>query len=172
MKSMRWYKAAIIFFIGFILQTVFLWRITVFGASPNLLLCLTSVFAFLYDERYGIVLGLISGLALDLSTGLYVGANALGFVAVCVPIFFLRSIFDKERLTADMLMTLIATPIGLLGVWLVYHAAGNAGSLGETLLSLPGLIVSHMVITTLLHLLLVRSVIRHRRDRKYERRVA
>ena len=66
--NMRWYKAVIIFIIVFIVQATLLWRMPVYGYAPNLLLCFLCVFSFLYDERYGLILGTSTGVLLDIAS--------------------------------------------------------------------------------------------------------
>ena len=57
---MRYWKAGVIFLIAFLIQPSFLNLINIAGYTPNLLLCLTVIFTFLYDgEYYGPVLSLI-----------------------------------------------------------------------------------------------------------------
>ena len=60
---MRYWKAGIIFLIAFFIQPSLLNMINIGGYTPNLLLCLTVIFSFLYEkEYYGPLLGAVSGL--------------------------------------------------------------------------------------------------------------
>jgi rod shape-determining protein MreD len=165
---MRWYKAALIFLVAFLIQTVLLWRFPIFDYSPNLLLCVVIVFSFLYDERYGLVLGIIFGVLLDVSTSWFFGVQTLTFIAAYIVAAVLRNVFNQEKVLPDMLTALIVTPFGAFLVWGVYRLAGGIQYVHYVVDSLPVLIISHCVIVGILHLLLVRSIIRHRRDRRFK----
>jgi rod shape-determining protein MreD len=165
---MRWYKAALIFFFAFLIQTVVLWRFPIAGSSPNILLCLVVVFSFLYDERYGLVLGIIFGVLLDVSTSWFFGVQTVSFIIAYFAAAVLRSVFNHEKVIPDMLTALIATPVSAFLVWGAYRLAGGILYVRFVIESLPVLIISHCIIVAILHLLLVRSIIRHRRDRKYK----
>ncbi|MDR3305325.1 MAG: rod shape-determining protein MreD [Clostridiales Family XIII bacterium] len=167
MRKMRYYKAAILFFIAFLIQTTILGGVSIRGVSPNLLLCLVVVFSFLYDESYGLILGIVFGLLLDLSTQTLFGIQTITFVAAGIPPLIFRRLFNRERVLPDILMALIATPINVFAVWFAYHLTGSPVKIDHAVGALPGLLISHAVIVCILHLLLVRTIIRHKRDRKY-----
>ncbi|MDR1067850.1 MAG: rod shape-determining protein MreD [Clostridiales Family XIII bacterium] len=164
---MRYYFAAPIFLLAFLLQTTVFWRVTIFGYSPNLLLCLVVVFSFLYEERFGLVLGAVFGCLLDIATSPYVGPQAITFVMVYIAARLLRNVFNHEKLIPDVLTALIATPVNVLFVWLIYRLCGVPTNFIFALKPLLPLLLMHAVITALLHLIFVRSVIRYRHDRRY-----
>jgi rod shape-determining protein MreD len=165
---MRYYIATPVFLLAFLLQTLVLGRFTVFGQSPNLLLCLVVVFSFLYEERYGLVLGLVFGAMLDIATSWYFGVQTITFVLTYGFVSLFRNIFNHEKLLPDMLMAVGATPLNCFLVWGVYRLCGSPSNVMNAVHSLPVLLVSQCVLTGVLHLIFVRSVIRHRKDRKAE----
>jgi rod shape-determining protein MreD len=164
---MRYYFAAPIFLLALLLQTTVLWRVTIFGYSPNLLLCLVVVFSFLYEERFGLVLGAVFGGLLDVATSLYFGPQAITFVMVYLVVRLLRNVFNHEKMIPDVLMALIATPINVFFVWLIYRMCGVPTNFIFVLKPLLPLLLMHAVLTALLHLIFARSVIRYRHDRRY-----
>jgi rod shape-determining protein MreD len=168
MKSMRYYIAAPIFLLAFLLQTTVLWKLPVFGHSPNLLLCLVVIFSFLYEERYGLILGAIFGVLLDTATSTLIGPQAVTFVLVYLIVRALRNVFNHEKLIPDALMAIIATPVNLLFVWLINKAFGVPDDFSFTLKALLPLLIMHAIITAALHPLFARTVIRYRSDRRYE----
>jgi rod shape-determining protein MreD len=165
---MRYYIAIPVFLLAFLLQTTVLYSYPIFGFAPNLLLCLVVVFSFLYEEHYGLVLGVAFGALLDISSSWYFGVRAISFVLIYGIVSVLRNIFNHEKLLPDMLMAVIATLVDCFFVWAVYRLCGSPSSVMNTVRSLPVLLVSQTLITGVFHLLFVRSVIRHRRDRKAE----
>jgi len=165
---MRWYIFAIVFIVAFFLQTTILWRVPVHGFSPNLLLCLVVVFSFMYDERYGLVFGLIFGVLLDLTQSLYFGPQTLTFFLAYITAGLMRKVFNQEKVIPDVLCVLIITPLYAFILWGSCRLAGNPKDVGYVIESLPSLLVMHALLTALFHLLFVRSIIRHRRDRRYK----
>ncbi|MDR0853300.1 MAG: rod shape-determining protein MreD [Clostridiales Family XIII bacterium] len=163
---MKYYIAAPIFLVGFLIQTT-LSFVNILGFFPNIVLCLMVVFSFLYDENYGIILGIIFGVLLDLSTQQYFGTMTLLIVLSYVPIFFLRHVFNNEKVLPDMLMSVIATLIYAFGGWTIHHIFGSPVSIGSVIDILPALVISNAIIVCVMHLILVRTIIRHRKDRSY-----
>lgn len=156
------------FFLALILQTTVLKHIAIMGYSPNIILCLVVVTSFLYDEKIGLVYGVVFGLLLDLLTGIYVGPSAIGFAAVYLFVIFMRTIFNHERLLPELLLAAVSTPLYQFIFWAFYKAAGNPVSIFLVLKALPVLVVYNGIVIILLHLLLVRGVIRHRQDARFK----
>jgi rod shape-determining protein MreD len=163
----KYYKAGIVFFVAFLVQTTLLGDLFGSGVAPNLLLCLTVVFTFLYDESYGLVFGIVFGMLLDLSTQTIFGTQTLTFVLAAIPPLLLRQVFNPEKILPDVFVAVLATPINAFPVWWIYHLAGSLGKLRYVIDNLATLMVLHAVIALVLHLLLVRTIIRNRRDRRY-----
>ncbi|MDR2610829.1 MAG: rod shape-determining protein MreD [Clostridiales Family XIII bacterium] len=168
MKTMRYYAAVPIFLFAFLLQTTVLWKLPVFGSSPNLLLCLVVIFSFLYEERYGLILGALFGVLLDIATSALIGPQAITFVAVYLIVRVLRNVFNHEKLIPDVLMALIATPVNLFLVWLINRICGVPEHIIFVVKALLPLLLMHMAITALLHPLFARTAIRYRSDSRYE----
>ena len=168
MSRMHWYFAVIFFILAFLIQTAMLWKWPVYGFTPNLLLCVVVVFSFLYDERYGLVYGLAFGALLDITSSFYFGPQTLTFFLAYIAAGRMRSVFNQEKIIPDVLIALIITPIYALLMWGLVRITGNPKNIGFMLESLPVLLVMHGAITAILHLLLVRSIIKHRKDRRYK----
>jgi rod shape-determining protein MreD len=126
------------------------------------------VFSFLYDERYGLVLGIIFGLMLDVATSWFFGVQTITFIVAYLVAAILRSVFNYEKVIPDVLTALIVTPFGAFLVWGAYRLAGGLLYVRYVIESLPVLIISHCVIVAILHLLLVRSILRRRGGRKFK----
>lgn len=167
MRGMRYHFAIPIFLLAFLIQTTILWRFTFFGFSPNLLLCLVIVFSFIYENKYGIVLGIAFGLLLDLSTSIYMSIQTITFVIVYFIVRYFRNIFNHEALIADMGMAVIATPINVFLVWIITRLSGVPESIVYSLKSLLPLLFMHVILVGILHLIFVKTVIRYRKDAKF-----
>ena len=164
---MNWVKATIFFFIIWLVQTTLLWRIWPFGSTPLLLLCAVLCFAWLYDAYYSIVFAVGFGLLLDLQTQALFGVWALAFFLACLPALLVRRSFNPERILPFVCIALFATVICVLVVWGINRIFGAPAGILLALGTLPELLLSHVVICILLHMLFVRTIIKHRRDRRY-----
>ena len=63
--------------IGFVMQTTVFQTLSFGGIAPNLLIIITSSYGFMYGRKYGMVVGFICGLLMDVFYG-----NVLGFYAL------------------------------------------------------------------------------------------
>ena len=154
------------FLLVFILQTTVLKHIAILGWSPNVLLCLVAVCSFLYEEKIGLVYGIIFGLLLDLVTGPFIGPSAIAFTLVYLIALALRTVFSYERIIPELLLAGISTPLYSFSVWLLSTLAGHPISIILVLRSLPVLLIYNGIIIILLHLLLVRTATRNKKDTK------
>ena len=167
MRGMRYYYAIPIFLLAFILQTTVMWRLPILGYSPNLLLCMVIVFSFIYDVRYGLVLGVVFGLVLDIFTSQYLSINAISFVVVFLIVRLFRGIFNHESFILDMAMAIIATPVHVMIVWSINRIMGVPVDVIFALRSILPLIVTNFFLVGILHFIFVRTVIKFKQDMKF-----
>ncbi|MDR1779088.1 MAG: rod shape-determining protein MreD [Clostridiales Family XIII bacterium] len=168
MSRMHYYIAVPFFLLLYFLQTTLIWRLSAENFAPNLLLVATSVFSFLYNERYGLVLGVSFGLLLDITTSPVLGVQALSFLLIFIMVRLFRLILNNEKLLPNVLMALLATPVGSLLYWAVGRMAGYPTHIKYVFETMPRLLLWHAILAAVLHLLFVKTVIRHRGDRKFE----
>lgn len=160
----RYIFAGLGFLLAFILQTTILKNIAIFGWSPNLLLCLVVVCSILYDDRTGLIYGIIFGLLLDYMTGLYLGPSAIAFTLIYMIAILIRQFFNHERLLPELILAGVSTPVYLCIAWAFHIISGNPASFMIVLKALSVLLIYNTVLIILLHLVLVRGVVSHRRD--------
>jgi len=165
---MNYAKAGIFFAVCWLIQTTLLWRIWPFGATPSLILCAVVCMAWLYDAYYCLVYGVVFGLLLDIQVQAMFGVQAVAFVLCCVPPFLLRLGFNPERTFPVVISALAATPIHAFSVWGIYYIFGVPKVITLVLPTLPEQFVSQAIICLVLHLLLVRTIIKDRRDRRFD----
>ena len=165
--DMNYAKAGVFFFICWLVQATLLWRIWPFGAAPSLVLCASVCFAWLYDANYSLVYAIVFGLLTDIQTQALLGPTALALVLCCVPAYLLRLYFNPERALPAVFAALAATLVYVFALLCVCHAAGAVAGLPPAMRTLPGLLASHAIICFLMHILFVRTIIRHRGDRRY-----
>lgn len=165
---MRLPYGVIVFFIVFLFQTTVGSSMAVFGYSPNFLLCLVVVFSFLYQRYYGLILGIIFGLLLDFAVGQYVGISAVAFVLIYLLISKLKEIFNQERVLPELLMSVIGTLTYIVVYWCIYALMGSPYTALYVLKSVPVLLIYNSLFVLIFHFIFVRSIIKHRRDKKFQ----
>ena len=164
---MNYAKAGVFFFIIWLVQALLLWKVWPFGAAPSLLLCAAVCFSWLYDANYGLVYAIVFGLLIDIQTQTLFGPTALILALCCVPAFLFRQYFNPERILPAIFASLAATPIYVFGLWGICHVFGSPADISLAAATLPGLLAAHALICIVLHISFVRTIIRHRRDRRY-----
>ncbi len=152
------------FLLAFILQTTVLKHIAVFGLSPNLILCLVVVCSFIYEEKIGLIYGIAFGLLLDFATNIYIGPSSIAFVLIYLFVIAIRRVFNHERLLPELLLAGVSTPLYMFTMWLLYLMAGSPVSIIVVLKALPVLLIYNAICIVLLHILLVKGVVKNRRD--------
>ena len=164
---MNWIKAGILFFILWLVQTTLLWQVWPAAVTPSLLLCAAVCFVWLYDTWYGLVYAIFFGLLLDLQTQSLFGVCALSLVLAVLPVAGLRLFFNHERFLPVIFSAIAATGIYAFAVWGLNRIFGAPASFLLVLQTLPVLLITQAIICLLLHIIFVRTIIKHRKDRRY-----
>ena len=75
---MKYWKGFLAYLVAFILQPFLYNLFPGIGATPNLILCLTAVLVYLYDENVPwMAFGVGAALAVDITYGLYIGIGMI-----------------------------------------------------------------------------------------------
>ena len=165
---MKYRYATCLFLAAFILQTTLMNAVSVFGVTPNLLLCLVVIFSFLYDENnYGIVLGVIFGLFYDICFSEYTGIAALAFLAISLSIMLVNIIMNKEAVFSVVIVTAAATVMYTLIYWCIMAMLGSNYRFLYAIKLLPLCILYNSVIVIILYYLMIKKVVKHHNDRYY-----
>lgn len=92
----------------FLLQTtVFQWFPLV-NVSPNLLLILTVAIGFMRGSNSGLVVGMVSGLLIDMYYGSAIGICALIFIIIGYLSGYANKIFNKNDITIPLSLIAVA----------------------------------------------------------------
>lgn len=138
--------------------------------TGNILLCLTSVLVFLYDEYVPVILtGTVFALLDDLVYGLYCGPEALGTLAVCCAIITARYIFNNENYVNAFIVLIVSTWLAYSVEWGVYHFAGVTYSYAYMLKSIPVSVIVNTVIGMVVYFVLHNRIRKRRYDKYYDR---
>ena len=165
---MKSWKAGIFFLIAFFIQCSFLNVISIAGYTPNLLLCLVIVFSFLYEEQiYGLLYGVLFGVFYDICFADVVGPTPIALVLVALVIFVLREYANIENIVNMWVTSLLSILFYYALNWALQHLAGNPIGLLYVLKTLPWLTLYALSLMTVLYLILLRKMTRHRKDRYF-----
>ncbi|MDR3295525.1 MAG: rod shape-determining protein MreD [Clostridiales Family XIII bacterium] len=160
--------AALIFAVAFIVQATVLRYAAVQGQSPNLLLCLAVIFAFLYEKPYGLVLGAVSGVLWDMEFGTVTGVSGISFMAAALSAAWLKQYLNHEFLLPALLGGLLGSVLNSAVFWGLYKLTGAPHTWAYILGIQPVLIGYNLVLTLILQLIFRRGVIRHRKDKDFK----
>ena len=165
---MNSWKAGIFFLIAFFIQCSFLNVISIAGYTPNLLLCLVIVFSFLYEEQiYGLLYGALFGVFYDICFADVVGPTPIALVLVALVIFVLREYANIENIVNMWVASLLSILLYYALTWGLQHLAGNPIGLLYVLKTLPWITLYSLSLMTVLYLILLRKMTRHRKDRYF-----
>jgi rod shape-determining protein MreD len=92
---------------------------TVFGTAPNLLLVLTIVFSFFFEDFNGVVLSVLFGLLLDICIGPAAGISALIFLCIGMGLQFVRIGIYRDNKIILLFFTAVCTALYYAGYWLI-----------------------------------------------------
>ena len=165
---MKYWQAFLFYLAAFLLQPFLYGVIPAAGINLNMILCLTVVFTFVYEEVLpGLFFGPIFGLLTDIMYGQYIGPTAFA-VAVCgVIVFILKEYFNNENVINAIIMLIVSTFIFVTTIWIVYNFTNNSYSYVYALKVLPVQLILNTVAGTLLYSVLIKKVVKHRRDRYF-----
>ena len=165
---MKSWKAGIFFLIAFFIQCSFLNVISIAGYTPNLLLCLVIVFSFLYEEQiYGLLYGVLFGVFYDICFADVVGPTPIALGLVALVIFVLREYANIENIVNMWVTSLLSILFYYALNWGLQHLAGNPIGLLYVLKTLPWITLYALSLMTVLYLILLRKMTRHRKDRYF-----
>lgn len=102
---MKALASGLLLILSFLLQSTLLARFTIGGIIPNLVIIIVASVGFLEGRKYGMTLGFIAGLIMDVFFGSVIGIYAL----VYMYIGFINGLFKKLLFPQDFKL-----PLGLI----------------------------------------------------------
>lgn len=164
---MRYPYAFLMGGIAFLLQSTMLSHLSIFGTTPNLVLCSVILLSFLYEGTYGMAVGVVFGLIQDISFSLIIGPAAFCNFVVAILIGEVRHFLYRDSVFNLSLAALIGT-ITYYGLnWLILALFGGIYGIAVLLLKVPILFATQLVVLLVYYLSIGRRSIRHPEDRYY-----
>ncbi|MBN7772771.1 rod shape-determining protein MreD [Clostridium aminobutyricum] len=158
--------AVLLFLLAFLFQGTLLNLFAIKGATPNLILCLVSIFSFLYEDNKGIVMGVVFGLLSDLCMGQYLGIAAMGYLIIGLTVSFMREMINKENIASIIIVTICST----IGYNLIYYVIsvfffGSIYSFIYWMKIQPLYIIENIIVVLILYINLMKTIVKYRNDR-------
>jgi rod shape-determining protein MreD len=142
--------------------------IAIADVSPNILLCLVIVCAFLYDEPVGLVFGVVFGILWDTEFGVYVGISAVSQMAAALAVMRIKRYLNHELLLPALAAGVAGVLLNNTVYWGLYKLTGIPHTILYILKPQPILIAYNLLFVMIFHLIFRRGVIRHRKDRDFK----
>lgn len=162
---MKYRYSFLIFFIAFILQSTLMNFFRVFEMSPNLILCLVVIFAFLYDGYHGIVFGILFGFVADICFSEIIGIASMANFAVALICIGMKRYFYKESRISITIVSVMGTAVYALLYWSINRMLGVSADFIYVMEKEAVLLIYHIIVTLAVYQIVSRSVIKHRSDR-------
>lgn len=151
----RYISMFLITILCFILQTTVLPGIELTHVMPNLLVIVTAIAGFMHGRKFGMVLGILSGILVDLMYSPVVGIN----IAIYVIIGYVNGMANKLYFKEDLSIPLIAIAISDLMYGFLYYICNFMMRGRLDLVSYFGnVMISEMIYTTLFGVVLYKFV--------------
>ena len=140
-----------------------------FGKNLKILLCLTVVLTFLYDETLpGILCGFVFGLLHDIVFGIYIGPGVTALVVTGIAVLVLREFVNIENFFNALITMLFSTWLYTSVYWGIYFVLGSPYSYGYAMKTVPWQLLFNCLVAAVLYLPLIKRVKKHRRDRYFK----
>lgn len=163
------YWHAFLFYLGaFILQPFLYGTFPVIATHINLILCITVVFTFIYDDVMpGLFFGPIFGLINDAMYAPYIGPEAFTIAVVGVVIYLGKVHFNIENIFNAIITMLISTWLFASVMWVVYSFANSPYSYTFAMKELPLQLILNAIAGTILYSVLIKKIIKKRKYRYF-----
>ncbi len=158
----------LIYLAAFLLQPFLQNLIPVIGNNINLILCLTVIFVFVYESPgQGVFFGSVFAMMNDLFYGQYTGPGALAMVLTGIAVYGLKYFAHIENFLNAIVFMIGATFVFATIYWGIYAAIDSSYTYGYAMSSILPQLVLNSAVGLGVYLVLIRRVIKHRRDRYY-----
>lgn len=115
----------------------------------------------------GILFGFIFGLLRDLVFGIYIGPGALALMVCGITVLIIREFINVENIFNQLFMMLLSTWLYASVYWGIYYVLESPYSYLYAMKTLPWQLLFNCVFAAVLYLVLIKRVIKHRRDRYF-----
>ena len=163
---MKYWQVGLLYLAAFLIQPSLLNVINIGGYTPNLILCLTILSTFLYEEEiYGVIFGAVFGILYDIMYSNVVGPMPISLILVALGIIIVREYTNIENIINMWAVSIVSILAFYFLSWGLHHIAGNPVGFRFVFNSVPWIALYSLAVITILYWILIRKLARHRRDR-------
>ena len=163
---MKYWQVGLLYLAAFLIQPSLLNVINIGGYTPNLILCLTILSTFLYEEEiYGVIFGAVFGILYDIMYSNVVGPMPISLILVALGIIIVREYTNIENIINMWAVSIVSILAFYFLIWGLHHIAGNPVGFRFVFNSVPWIALYSLAVITILYWILIRKLARHRRDR-------
>ena len=161
-------KMIIAYIVCFFLQVTFTDLIAVMGTGPDLILILTVVLCYMYEESYpAMICGTAFAFLHDLLLSQYIGIYALAILLTGAFVMLISRFFNRENMLPLTGVLAAGTFICSLIQWIVYVLGPSEGSILLMLRIQPVQIIYDMIIGVIMFLVIMKYSRREKKSRYY-----
>ena len=163
---MKYWQVGLLYLAAFLIQPSLLNVINIGGYTPNLILCLTILSTFLYEEEiYGVIFCAVFGILYDIMYSNVVGPMPISLILVALGIIIVREYTNIENIINMWAVSIVSILAFYFLNWGLHHIAGNPVGFRFVFNSVPWIALYSLAVITILYWILIRKLARHRRDR-------
>lgn len=163
---MKYWQVGLLYLAAFLIQPSLLNVINIEGYTPNLILCLTILSTFLYEEEiYGVIFGAVFGILYDIMYSNVVGPMPISLILVALGIIIVREYTNVENIINMWAVSIVSILAYYFMNWGLHHITGNPVGFRFVFNSVPWIALYSLAVITILYRILVRKLAKHRRDR-------
>lgn len=167
---MKIWKLTVAYVAAFVLQLSVMGMFSAGGVSPSLLLTLTMILIYLFDNEAGCIgCCIVSGLLLDMAAGEYMGVYGLTFFLVGMFTLFYKQIFNYESRLSVIPLTAAGSLIYTAVPFAVTAIAGYSVSAVRFVTFTLILICMNLVVMYIFYFLMIRRASYRPKRSRYER---
>lgn len=161
----RW--ALLIFAAAFILQVGVIGNFPIFGASANLILCMSVITAFSYpDDTAGLVIGGAFSLIYDFAFSQTPGVTALSLVLTILICMLLKNVLlNSESSLSAAIISVISVAVYYNFYWGMLKISGINTAYTAMLEKLPVYLALNFIVMYITYQIMIRRVVKHKTDR-------
>ena len=154
------------YLIAFILKPVMDGILPGHAGNGNLILCLTTVLIFLFDDYVPIItIGTVFAILDDLVYGIYCGPEAISTLVVCLAIIAIKYFFNNENYLNALTVIAVSTWLEYTVEWGIYCATGATYTYGYVI----KIILLNVIVNTIVGMIVYAVMYSRIRKKKYEK---
>ncbi len=107
-KIIRLILAVLIILVAYLLQSTLFQKFTFLSVAPNLLLIVTFCFGFIKGKHYGVYVGFLCGMLIDLMHGDVIGFQTLIYMYIGYMNGYFNKLFFDEDITLPLVLLILS----------------------------------------------------------------